>query len=182
MQYQRKEIPGFLGYYVDTEGFIWSIKIKGSRGKLGNVYRKLILPKDKRRNKGYARAFLCNNGKVYYKRVHRLVLEAFTGPCPGGMQACHNNGIPDDNRIENLRWDTPKSNCKDRIKHGMMAVRRGIESNFAKLTEKKVRIIRWLLKYSEMRQREIADIFCVCQQTISLINIEKNWKSVLQSG
>ncbi|QDF19244.1 hypothetical protein SEA_STICKYNOTE_47 [Corynebacterium phage Stickynote] len=50
--------------------------------------------------------------------VHRLVLEAFVGPCPPWMECCHNNGDPSDNRVENLRWDTKKSNMADRRKHG----------------------------------------------------------------
>ena len=50
--------------------------------------------------------------------VHRLVLKAFVGPCPEGMEACHNNGDAWDNRLENLRWDTRKNNHQDKIKHG----------------------------------------------------------------
>lgn len=50
--------------------------------------------------------------------AHILVLEAFVGPKPVGMQCCHNNGIPDDNRLINLRWDTPKNNIHDRRFHG----------------------------------------------------------------
>jgi hypothetical protein len=34
------------------------------------------------------------------------------------MVCCHNNGIPNDNRVENLRWDTQVNNLKDRIAHG----------------------------------------------------------------
>jgi hypothetical protein len=52
------------------------------------------------------------------RKIHQLVLEAFVGPCPPGMEGCHNNGCPTDNRLENLRWDTPSSNSQDRIKHG----------------------------------------------------------------
>jgi hypothetical protein len=50
--------------------------------------------------------------------VHRLVLEAFTGPCPQGMEACHNDGDPGNNAIGNLRWDTHASNIADVIAHG----------------------------------------------------------------
>jgi len=50
--------------------------------------------------------------------VHILVLEAFVGPKPVGMQCCHNNNVRDDNRLVNLRWDTPKNNVHDRRFHG----------------------------------------------------------------
>lgn len=50
--------------------------------------------------------------------VHVLVLEAFVGPRPDGLVACHNNGIADDNRVENLRWDTYAENNKDLVRHG----------------------------------------------------------------
>jgi hypothetical protein len=51
--------------------------------------------------------------------VHRLVLEAFVGPRPEGMEACHWNDIKTDNRASNLRWDTRSENTKDRIRNGI---------------------------------------------------------------
>ena len=44
-------------------------------------------------------------------------LDAFTGPCPDGMEACHANGDRSDNRAGNLRWDTVRENANDRISH-----------------------------------------------------------------
>lgn len=67
---------------------------------------------------GYHRVSLNAFGSRQTRKVHRLVLEAFVGPCPDGMMACHNNGIRNDNRIENLRWDTGSSNMYDRVRHG----------------------------------------------------------------
>lgn len=50
--------------------------------------------------------------------MHRLVLEAFVGPCPIGMEACHNDGDTSNNQVDNLRWDTRSSNHMDKEKHG----------------------------------------------------------------
>lgn len=49
--------------------------------------------------------------------IHRLVLEAFVGPCPEGMEARHINGDHQDNRLENLCWGTKEENMKDRVLH-----------------------------------------------------------------
>lgn len=50
--------------------------------------------------------------------VHRLVLVTFVGPCPHGMESCHNNGTRSDNRLINLRWDTMSGNMFDKKRHG----------------------------------------------------------------
>lgn len=50
-------------------------------------------------------------------RAHVLVLEAFVGPRPAGMEVCHANDIPTDNRLANLRWDLPAANCADRLRN-----------------------------------------------------------------
>lgn len=68
--------------------------------------------------------------------VHRMVLLAFVGPCPEGMECCHNNGIAHDNRLSNLRWDTSAANQEDRRKHGTMLI--GERSSSARFTERDV--------------------------------------------
>jgi hypothetical protein len=50
--------------------------------------------------------------------VHHLMLEAFIGPRPPGMVGCHTNDVGDDNRLENLRWDTPSANRLDSVRNG----------------------------------------------------------------
>lgn len=50
--------------------------------------------------------------------VHRLVMAAFVGPCPDGMEVCHNDGDPTNNRLENLRYGTSKDNAADQHRHG----------------------------------------------------------------
>lgn len=50
--------------------------------------------------------------------VHALVLTAFKGPCPEGMECCHGDGDPANNHIDNLRWDTRLANVHDMMRHG----------------------------------------------------------------
>ena len=50
--------------------------------------------------------------------IYPLVLEAFVGPRPPGMDACHNDGDRLNDRLENLRWDTSSENGRDTVRHG----------------------------------------------------------------
>ena len=45
--------------------------------------------------------------------VHRLVAEAFIPSLKEGLEVCHNDGNPANNRVQNLRWDTRSSNVLD---------------------------------------------------------------------
>ena len=66
----------------------------------------------------YRGVSLSRDGAIHPKFVHRLVLEAFSGPAPEGMHACHWNDDPEDNRIENLRWGTRSENMQDCVRNG----------------------------------------------------------------
>jgi hypothetical protein len=44
--------------------------------------------------------------------------EVFTGQCPPWLEVRHLNGVPNDNRFENLLYGTRSENGKDRLLHG----------------------------------------------------------------
>lgn len=52
---------------------------------------------------------LTTNKKTYH--VHKLVAETFLVKVDGKNYIDHINGIKTDNRIDNLRWCTPKENA-----------------------------------------------------------------------
>lgn len=51
-------------------------------------------------------------------KVHTLVLTAFDGPRPDGLECRHLDGNPDNNWLSNLRWGTPSQNTHDAVRHG----------------------------------------------------------------
>lgn len=67
---------------------------------------------------GHLAVILHSNGMRKHRKVHTLVLEAFSGRRPAGLEGCHNNGDAADNRAQNLRWGTRSENSMDMVKHG----------------------------------------------------------------
>lgn len=118
---------------------------------------------------GHQRVQLYRGGVRLQFAVHRLVLEAFVGDCPYGMEACHENGDPTDNRVENLRWDTHAENMRDRSKHGRS--NRGERCHSSKLSAAQVYAIR----EDPRPQKEIAADYGIARPSVSLIKSRKNW-------
>jgi hypothetical protein len=79
-------------------------------------------------------------GSVHRRFVHRLVLEAFVGPCPEGMECLHGDSNPANNRLDNLRWGTHAENIKDWIMNGSTPI--GERNPSAKLSAVGVQDIR----------------------------------------
>lgn len=128
----------------------------------------------------YPRIQLSKNGKHEDRRVHRLVLEYFVGPCLSGKEACHNDGNLKNYFIENLRWDTRSNNHYDKIKHGTMYTGNhvGIKNGRAKLNEPQIKVIKRLLEDNYLTIKEIAKIFNVGIHIIYNIKYKKSWRHI----
>lgn len=110
-----KPVPNYEGVYeVSSLGQVRSID---RLDNLGRRYRGVTL-KQGTHPDGHKQIALSKDGKVTTRFVHQLVAEAFIGPRVGNLVACHNNGDPADNRVENIRWDTQQNNVHDRRAHG----------------------------------------------------------------
>lgn len=118
---------------------------------------------------GHKTLRLCQQAAYENYKVHHLVLHAFVGPRPNGMECCHNDGDPANNRLENLRWDTHKANSADRELHGQTI--KGSQHVLAKLTEGQVLAIR-----ADSRSNlAIAQDYGVSATTISFIKNRQRW-------
>jgi hypothetical protein len=166
------------GYRAGTDGSIWSCWKTVGMGR-GQSPKKIMseewhrLKGDPRKEDGRLRYTIkINNGR--YRRAYGsvLVLEAFKGLCPKGMESCHNDGDCTNDSIKNLRWGTSTENKADMIGHGTRI--RGVDINTAKLGEDDVRSIR-LAGYPLKPQADKHGVSCAL---ISLIIRRKVWKHV----
>lgn len=160
-----KLIPGFPLYAVSKEGDIYS-SYKGSWKKLNphtnkKGYRRVLLIDLERNKKGLG--------------VHSCVLLAFVGPRPVGMECCHNDGNPENNKLSNLRWDTPKANCHDKKIHGTLLV--GDKVHFVKLDKGDI-IPIFEMRAEGFSYKEIAQEFNVSFSSILAIIKRENWNHI----
>lgn len=117
---------------------------------------------------------LCARNEAKTRLVSHLVAEAFIGPRPEGLEVCHNDGDNSNNRVENLRYDTPAGNSADKILHGTQ--QRGADCWNAKLTEDCVRRIRVMAR--EQTMQRTADAFGISIAQVSRIVNRQRWAHV----
>src|SRR5262245_38045005 len=117
---EYRDIPGHPGYRVGSDGSVWSCWQKRGRGRgrgttnvLGDTWKRL----SETLHSGYPVVQL---GRGNYFRTSRLVLLAFVGPCPEGMECRHLDGNPQNNHVDNLRWGTSAENTEDQRRHGTL--------------------------------------------------------------
>lgn len=124
---------------------------------------------------GHLRVTLSRPGpprKLFPYMVHRLVLEAFVGPCPLKMECCHNDSNPANNALENLRWDTRSGNQMDRHKTDAWQKNRGEGNGRAKLKVSDVRAIR----ADERPNWRIAAELGVSESTVARARRGNGWR------
>lgn len=161
---EYRPINGHSSYRVGSDGTVWSQK---------SMKWKILKPAPISRECPHLAVKLYPGRKS--RLAHRLVLEAFVGPCPSGMECCHWDGDHQNNKLSNLRWDTRQGNRLDMTRHGTLPI--GERSSKAKLTEIQVRQIRQLL-VSGLSMRRIGNQFGVSDVAVSAIKHGKSWSHV----
>lgn len=174
---QWMPIPGWEGRYsVSSEGRLRGEPLKVRRGPGDGEYTWPSRPVSQYRTpRGYMAATLYRGNKSYSRRVHRLVLEAFVGPCPDGMEARHLDGNPTNNRLENLAWGSHQENEADKRAHGTAPT--GERGPGAKLNSRQVAAIRHRFAAGE-RAVDLAAEFGIHWATLYKIARRQSWQLV----
>lgn len=134
-------VAGYQGLYeISDLGRVRSFHV-GPSGKRGGLLRPAptgVHP--------HLCVVLCKDGEHRTRLVHQLVLEAFVGPRPNGLESLHGPGGAFDNRLVNLSWGSKsQNNGADKVRDGTTG--RGDRAWKVKLTEADV---------AECRRRYVA--------------------------
>lgn len=146
MEVARKEqwrpVDGYEGRYsVSDHGRVRSEARRvpnNANGSTRGVRERML--KQNPDGGGYLCVWLCTPGEPHkVKKVADLVLAAFNGPKPPGLEVLHGDGVQTNNHRRNLRYGTRVENMADAKRHGTWP--RGENHGQARLTDAEVREI-----------------------------------------
>ena len=113
-------VPEYPGYAASDDGAIWCCKPRHRWGGFVPWWKmSLRMKRERDGRKRYLFVTINHEGAKRPINVHTLVLLAFAGPKPPGMECRH---FPDptktNNKASNLRWGTRRENMLDQVKDG----------------------------------------------------------------
>jgi hypothetical protein len=165
-----KDIPGYEGrYQASSHGNIRSLpRVEFRKDAYGGHANWSYKGRVIKQHPGESGHLHVNLGARNTKKAHRLVLEAFVGPCPVGFECLHIDGNPTNNRLDNLRWGTRLENRADMRVHAQLYRRR---QGSTWLSEETIRAIKRDLRAPDKpAQRVLARKYGVHVNTINNIN------------
>lgn len=170
VRYSPLDAAGFPGYRAGSDGSIWKngSPVEGAYAWI-NCKKTFTGSKEVINVRGV-------DGKRHVVAVHKLILLAFVGPCPSGMECCHYDGNPANNQLDNLRWDTPKGNQADKKRHGTS--NEGERNPSAKLIEAQVREIRASYAAGGVSMSDLCRTYGITLGTVCPLINRKTWKNV----
>ena len=102
---QKAMLADFPDYTFLSDGSVYS-------GITGKILRPI------RMGEYVGHQLRSQDGRRKSRYLHRLIAEAFHGPCPDGHQCRHLDGDRSNNAAANLAWGTPQENNADKAAHG----------------------------------------------------------------
>ncbi len=169
---EYRDVPCFPGYRVGNDGSVWTCRKPGAGfGRTGEWKRMIPTTTDR----GRLVVHLSRDRQRCPRQVHALVMLAFVGPYPDGMEICHENGAHTDNHLSNLRYDTHAANEADKARHGRKLL--GDRHPVAKLTVDSARAVKAAIRAGRTLLA-IAEEFGVSKKTVLNIKQGKAWSWV----
>jgi len=160
-----RRVPGFPGVWASSHGNLKRRHLQTGKWKVGPGVSD-------------GNGYLCFKQGAIRVKSHRLVAAAFI-PNPNNFpQVNHINGIPTDNRPQNLEWCTGSENVKHAYRIGLISPQYGESHGMSVLTDSAARQIYFLYNFSDITNRELGRMFSISPGYVSDIGRINTWGSV----
>lgn len=162
-----RAISGHDGYFVSAAGEIFCTRPINGKGTATYPLRpvKLLLGTN-----GYLQ-FGADKKKL---RVHRVVAEAFLGPCPEGCEVAHKDGNQANNAASNLEYVPHSVNEKMKRLHGTAPI--GSKNGASKLSQAQVDdIVDRVRNGKRGTARQVAQEYGISESLVSMLVSGKRW-------
>ncbi len=165
-----RPVLGHDGYFVSSMGRVCSVDRTITRSTGSDQFCRGRLLRPRPQSKEHLSVTLSCKKTA---QVHSLVLEAFVGPRPYGLECLHHDDDPTNNRLSNLRWGTRSDNIRDGIRNGKYHVGERVYN--ARLTDEAVRFIR---ANPHLPSAYLGNRFGVHETAVRFARSGKTWKHV----
>jgi hypothetical protein len=156
-----RDIEDYIGLYqVSDDGRVRSLLRLLPYAVDAGVRKPSRVLKYGKSTQGRLQVALSRDGVTKRFLVHRLVLAAFAGPCPEGMEGLHKSLNRTDCRISNLKWGTHTEAMQSKAIFGTSPV--GEKAGKSSLVDQDV----------------LAARYGVSQVSIQAIKARRTWKHV----
>lgn len=164
--------------WKDITGYDYQYKIS-NLGRIKKITEnKEVILKQGIGGSGYYKVNLRKNKKQITYNTHRLIAIYFIPNPLNKPEVNHKNGIKTDISIDNLEWNTCSENKYHAYKNNLINHPKGLQHHFCKFkSEDDIRFIR--NEGLSMTNKSLAELYNVCQTSISLIKTMKNYKHIL---
>ena len=162
-------------YKISSHGRVKSMaRIVPFRGSTRSLKEKIMKPQIER----YCKVLIQINGKLKFKRIHRIVANYFISNPENKPEVNHIDGDKLNNHISNLEWCTSSENMKHAYRTKLTVASYGALNPMAILDDESVIVIRNRFKNGDS-VRDITNGYPVSIHCIRNIVNGRNWKHLL---
>lgn len=140
-----------------------------SISNLGRVRNKKKMLKQTKTGRGYLMVAICKD-KPRMIPVHKLVASIFIRPILPKEVCHHKDGNKYNNRVDNLEYVTQSVNIAIAFNDGRLGK--------AHLNAECIKVIRWMLKYTNTSVEKLAEVYKTSKRNIYNIKSNKIWPNV----